>query len=488
MTDDSDYYAILGVSRDATEAAIRDAFASLLSQFSQEGKGEPADPAYQQILHAYDVLSDSDRRATYDSLMAETAVSALTVNVQASRDEIQLSKTLQLIYLLIEIIPPDIRSKSQRPLNLSLVIDRSTSMKGERLNHVKSAIELLVGKLAPDDMLSIISFSDRAEIVVPAEPVKNKQVLMSKVRGIFASGGTEIYQGLAASMQQLRQASLAQYTNRLILLTDGHTYGDADQCLQLAREAARQNVDISAFGIGSEWNDEFLDSLVAPSGGQSQYIETPAQIIDYLRKQIKGLGNIYARDLRLSLDFPRNVAPKFSFKLTPFAQPLAINNNAIKLGNIESRHPLSFLLELGIEPQTMPARITIPLNFTVNLPKQAEFSFKHSYKVAILEHVAQVEPPPGIKKAVRMLNMYRMNEKVVDDVEAGHLEAATRRMRHLTTRLLEAGQTRLAQQAHAEGDRLAAMGTLSLEGRKKLKYGTRALLSQTLATMDLNSE
>ena len=81
-----------------------------------------------------------------------------------------------------------------------------------------------------------------------------------------------------------------------------------------------------------------------------------------------------------------------------------------------------------------------------------------------------------------------MNEKVMDDVEAGHLNAATKRMKHLSTRLLEVGQTKLAQQAHLEGERLAAMGNLSPEGRKKLKYGTRALLSQTIAAMDLDTE
>jgi hypothetical protein len=84
--------------------------------------------------------------------------------------------------------------------------------------------------------------------------------------------------------------------------------------------------------------------------------------------------------------------------------------------------------------------------------------------------------------------MYRLNEKALDEVDAGQLESATKRMKHLTARLLEAGQTRLAQQAHLEGERLANMGTLSLEGRKKLKYGTRALLAQTIVNLNLDAE
>lgn len=483
MTDEFDYYAILGVSRQATEETIRDAFSGLLSQFPADVSLQD-NTAYQQILHAFNVLSDPSRRDTYDALLMETAVSQLKVNVQASRDQIKASSGVQLLYLLIDILPPAVDAASQRPLNLSLVIDRSTSMKGERLDHVKAALEILINKLAPGDIISIISFSDRAEVVVPSGPITNKQALLFKIRSIYTTGGTEIYQGLVAGMREIHQVPLHEYINHLILLTDGHTYGDADRCQQLAQEAARQSVDFSAFGIGAEWNDKFLDQLVSPSSGQSQYIESPTQIIDYLRKRVIGLGDVYARHLRLSVTFPKNIVARYGFKLSPFPQPLTISDGQIKLGNIEGRRPLSFLLELSIETQPQEKRITIPLHFTANLPPEQEYTFKHQYQIVVEEEVAKSPPPPAIIEAVRLLTLYQINEKALDDVEAGDLEAATRRMRHLTTRLLEAGQTKLAQQAYTEGERLATMGTLSLEGRKKLKYGTRALLAQTLADLD----
>lgn len=484
MIDEFDYYAILGVSRDASESDIRDAFANCLSRFPKD-VSEESDPAYQQIMLAYNVLSDPERRQTYDSLIVETAVTAPLITVQASRETLPVSDTIQRLYLLVELKPPTADTQPHRPINLSLVIDRSTSMKGERLAHVKSAIELLINKLTPEDTLSIVSFSDRAEVVVSAQPVTDKKNILFKLRSIQPSGGTEIYQGLNAGLKEMRQMPLDQYTNHLILLTDGHTYGDADQCLNLVRQAAQMGVGCTAFGIGTEWNDHFLDQLVAPSGGQSQYIENPAQILDYLQQRISGLGVIFARDLHMSMEFPQSVKLQFGFKLAPFAQPLALDGDELKLGNIEGRRPLSFLLELNIEPQTIPTRITIPLNFTTSQPAN---SFKHRYQITVLKDVSPTPPPSELIKAVRLLNMYRMNEKVQDDVDAGDLESATKRMRHLSTRLLEAGQAKLAQQAYTEGERLASMGTLSLEGRKKLKYGTRALLAQTLINLEIDSE
>jgi Ca-activated chloride channel family protein len=294
-----------------------------------------------------------------------------------------------------------------------------------------------------------------------------------------------MFQGLNAGMKELRQVNLTQYNNHLILLTDGHTYGDADQCLSLAQQAAKLGIGYSAFGLGSEWNDTFLDQLVSPSGGQSQYIENPAQILDYLQQRINGLGTIHARDLRLAMDFPKSVAPKFGFKLSPFAQPIALDADELKLGNIEGRHVLSFLLELSVEPQKMETRLGLHFSFTTSRPPQ---SFKNRHQITVLENVTPQPPPTEIVKAVRLLNMYRMNEKVLDEVDAGQLESATKRMKHLTSRLLEAGQTRLAQQAHLEGERLANIGSLSADGRKKLKFGTRALLAQTIINMDLDAE
>jgi Ca-activated chloride channel family protein len=484
MTDEFDYYAILGVPRDATDSAIRDAFANSLSQFPAD-VGNRENPAYERIMLAYSVLSDPVRRETYDSLVAETAVPPLKITIQTSREQLPISPSPQLVYLLVNVKPAETEVQLSPPINLSLVIDRSTSMKGDRLEYVKSALELLINKLSPEDTISIISFSDRADVVVSSQPAADKRSLLFKTRGIYTSGGTEIFQGLNAGMKELRQVNLTQYNNHLILLTDGHTYGDADQCLSLAQEAAKLGIGYSAFGLGSEWNDQFLDQLVAPSGGQSQYIENPAQILDYLQQRISGLGTIHAHDLRLSLEFPKSIVPQFGFKLSPFAQPIALDGDELKLGNVEGRRALSFLLELNIEPQKMETRLSLPFNFTTGQPRQ---SFKHRHQITVLETVAPQAPPTEIVKAVRLLNMYRMNEKVLDEVDAGQLESATKRMKHLTTRLLEAGQTRLAQQAYLEGERLANMGTLSSEGRKKLKYGTRALLAQTIINLDLDAE
>jgi Ca-activated chloride channel family protein len=414
------------------------------------------------------------------------ATDLLDVRVLGSRQAIAALDFAQLLYLLVDIRPPRQMKIEQRPLNLCLVIDRSTSMKGERLERVKAAASLLIEKLGPDDFISIITFSDRAEVVVPSSRVETKSALIARARSVIASGGTEIYQGLRAGVLELGKVTLKDKTNYLILLTDGHTYGDDDACLTLAQKIAAQGIGLSAFGIGSDWNDQFLDSLVSPSSGQSAYIESANQVFEFLQKRINGLGMVYAQNLRLLPEFPMGVSLKSGFKVAPFAQPLSTDSTTYRLGAIEGRAPLSVLLEFTIEPQLPGRNINLPLHLTSDIPAYSVQNYvsKNSFELAVVTEEPRINPPKELTNAVQALNLYRLNEKVWEEVEVGNLTQATTRMRRLTTRLLEAGHAQLAQQAYAETERLASLGTLSLEGRKRLKYGTRSLITQTINLED----
>ncbi len=485
MTGQFDYYAILGVSKDASIDEIKEAFIDLRTKIPRADQNPNKNKKYKRILNAFEVLSDSQRRSIYDSLLVETTdESTLEIKIQTSRDQIPLTDNPQLIYLLIDLLSPSQQSKNkntQLPLNLSLVIDRSTSMKGKRLDHVKKAVDMIVEKMTAQDVLSIISYSDRADVVVESEVISDKMSIRSKVRSIFASGGTEIFQGLQAGYKEIIKQNLGEYTNHLILLTDGHTYGDSEQCLELAQKAADMHIGFSAFGIGSEWNDKFLDQLVSPSGGQSGFIESPENVIEFLQNRIKGLGQVFAKNVCLANSFPKSVKIENAFKLQPFAQPISISDKVIKLGDIEERSPLSILLELRIEAQPIETRINIPFSFEAVFTAQGNQnrSLKQSHQILVMTDPVAEKPPDDIVNAVRNLSMYRMNEKVQEEIEAGNVDMATTRMRYLSTRLLQAGETQLAHQAHNEAERIANMGDFSDEGKKRLKYGTRALIAQT---------
>jgi hypothetical protein len=106
-----------------------------------------------------------------------------------------------------------------------------------------------------------------------------------------------------------------------------------------------------------------------------------------------------------------------------------------------------------------------------------DHTFVQGLNLSVADNVPAISPAPDLVEAVNVLNLYRMNEAAQQAVDEGDLATATRRLKQLTARLKESGQAGLARQAQLELERVSSMGQLSEDGRKRLKYGTRALFA-----------
>ncbi len=476
--DERNYYEILGLNRDAGAADIEAAFQRIYARYAADDLHPPA-LDLEHIHHAYDVLRDPQRRQLYDGLLAEVD-EPIAIHLQVSSQELPLIDAPQMLYLFSELRPRKVARQEVLPLNICLVVDCSTSMRGERLQRVKSALALLLSNLSSADFLSVVTFSDRADVVLPPQPVGKHEDPAQWLEDIKASGGTEIYHGLLSGMKQLHKVSLNEYNNHLLLLTDGRTYGDEEHCLNLAREAARQDITIHAFGIGSDWDDSFLDALVDPSTGLVAYIDEPGKIVSALQEKLLDLGNTYAHQVRLLADWPQSIELLEGFLLTPYAQPLRSTGGELLLGALEGGGALSFLLAFVVKPQPIATRIRIPLKITAELPGRGTQTFQEQIQLSISAGASQEQPPEDILHAARLLTLYHLHERAWREAEAGQTAEAVRHMRHLSTRLLESGETELALQADLQAKQLIQTGNLSEAGHKKLKYGTRALARKTL--------
>ena len=406
----------------------------------------------------------------------------LDINIEASRTSVVAQEESQLLYLLVNLGPAENIEVSNSPVNLCLVIDRSTSMTGLRLQSVKAAARTVFDELSSEDVYSLVTFSDRAETIWAAGEARDKQALRSAIERIGASGGTEIFQGLQLGVDQIRHSPLANFTNHLIILTDGHTYGDDEACLALARKAAVDGINFSAFGIGPDWNDRFLDELAGLSGGETAYLESPGQVHLDLHYRIQTLGSTYARNLRLISDFPEEVELSAAFRVAPIAQPLSLNGSEVRLGSVRGNMPLSLLLEFVITVKEPGRVISMPIVISADIPSKmaSKHRVKEQFDLAVTDQEVEPDPPDNLLAAVQAWNFHQMNEKAWDDIEAGDFNRAQTRLRLLSTRLFEAGHSGLAGQILSESERLTAFTTVSLEGRKKLKFGTRALVTRTV--------
>lgn len=347
------------------------------------------------------------------------------------------------------------------------------------MDAVKATAIELIRQLHPDDILSIISFSDRADIIVPAVRRLDRVEAETKISMLRPGGGTEIFRGLEAGLFEVQRNLSSKRINQIILITDGRTYGDEQDCLQLANRAISKGIRINGLGIGSNWNDIFLDDLATRTGGRSIYISRISDLNEFMQDMFKDMGDVFGDQTSLALDLSPGVTLNYAYRLNPDSSPLPISDS-IKLGSLLRESSLVVLLEFTIEPllrRAYKAEIGRgTLTMQIHSVEATSFTRQLMFSRPI-DHLNLSEVPPNdIVQALAHISLYRMQEKVHTELFAGNIEAANLQLEMLATQLISRGEKDLAQTALMEAERLRSTQALSIEGSKQIKYGTRGLV------------
>ena len=471
---EKNYYASLGLPAGSDAEEIKRAYRNLARRYHPDsGSGDVE--AFLLVQVAYEVLGDSALRRTYDRQCNRDV--PFVCEVVLSRAQLPALEIEQMLYLLLDIRPQQGLTTAHQPLNLALIIDRSTSMRGARIENVKLAALDLVNSLQPQDRLALISFSDRAEVLMPSTEVRNKVTFRSAISRLVPGGGTEIYQGLLAGLQEVRRHCTDSYISHVILFTDGRTYGDELQALAEARRAGAQNIGLSALGIGEDWNDVFLDDLARGGNGISAYISSPSQVQKILRERIDELSTIVARGLRLKLTWDSSVRLRSISRVAPYLEMLDISDGEpLFLGDLNGE-PLIVLLELAVQQSQTGERHIVSLNLegTEHLGKQP-VHLRQSISAQFVRGQPEQEPVPvRLLNALSHMNVFRLQERAWRALDSGNSVQATQLLEFASTQLLNMGHRELSRAALLEAGRVAQGGAPTLGGRKKLRYGTRSL-------------
>ncbi|MEW5869987.1 MAG: DnaJ domain-containing protein [Chloroflexota bacterium] len=475
------FYDLLGLPPDATLEEIRRAYHKAARQLHPDvNKETGASEMFMRIQQAYETLADHKKHAAYDQELIAQTQSLLTLEMLYSRSALPIIEENQLLYVLLDFVPVKTQAHSKTPpINLSLIIDRSTSMQGERMDMVKSAAIELIRQLKPNDTLSIIAFSDRADIILPAGHSMDRSSVETQIHMLKSGGGTEIFRGLEAGFSETRRYANKTFINHMILLTDGRTYGDEEACLKLANAAAREGIHIHGLGMGTEWNDAFLDELASRTGGTSNYIYNNKDIRNFLNDKFSQLSRIFAEQVSLNLKVDSSASLQSVFRLQPDAATLPTGHQ-IHLGSIPKDAKLSILLEFIIEPiPEDTTRVKIAYGELAFQPiATAMLSSKIPFQITRLTGDTQATdlPPQPIFHALSQITLYKMQEKARRDVNAGNVQEASLRLQRLATQLISVGERELAQTALIEAERIQRTHAFSPEGEKRIKYGTRSLL------------
>ncbi len=480
------HYARLGVSYDATPEEIKRAFHRAAKDVHPDTSTSKSGATQFLLLkEAFDILSNAKARANYDqSLHAAHQTTGLQLQTLLSRTRLVRTREPQLLYAMVRVAPADVIESEKPSINVCLVVDKSTSMHGKRMDMVKVTSRRILQQLNQGDFFSVVTFSDRAEVVVePARDLDQKK-MDARISLIQTGGGTEMFHGLNLGYQLIMRNHRTTNINHIILITDGQTYGDESKCLDLARQIKGQGITISAIGIGKEWNEHFLDNLAARTGGTSVYVSRAHDLKSFLELKFNALHESYAENIRMQVtNTDTDARLRYVFRVRPEPNRLD-TEGAIALGNIGQREPLVFLLEILVPnaEEYEGVKSVMRCEIRYNLSGKDVPAAIHLFDIRLPISVENIQesPPPEIIQAMSRLTLYRMQEQARMEVDNGDVAAATRRLKYLATNVSESGDHDLASTILEEAERLEG-GKAHLSGlEKSIMYGTKALITEKL--------
>ncbi len=405
--------------------------------------------------------------------------------VRTNKPNFPVTNAPQMAYILLEAMPTDVVAAVQMPLNFALVLDQSGSMSGDKMKNMKIAAKMAVDQMGPNDIVSIVTYDETPRKIVTTQPVTDRAALHRQIDGIKDGGGTTMSVGMRAGLDLLRQNLGAGRASRMILLTDGQTFGDEPLCQQIAGEAGQAGVPITVYGLGEDWNQQLLESIALASGGVSDFIDdaTPHKIVDEFRRTVMAAQAAVVQNANLILRLVQGVTPKNVWQVLPQISKLghrALSDRDVQvfLGDLEKGQGRSVLVELMVPPrQTGRYRIAqAELDYDVPLSNLTAQKVKADILLGFTGDPAQAaQVDPGVMNIIEKVTTFKLQTRALDDAAAGNIVGATQKLRAAATRLLEMGESELAADMQREATSLEQGGQMSAKGTKKISYATRKL-------------
>ncbi|MEO8607438.1 MAG: FHA domain-containing protein [Chloroflexota bacterium] len=256
----------------------------------------------------------------------------------------------QKLYLMARLASgPAPDSLRRHPLNLSLVIDRSGSMGGDKIAYTRQAAQFLVQNLGANDWLSIVLYNEGVDTLLQPEQVTHKDAINQKIATIKAGGMTNLSGGWLQGSTLVAQNLKPDYLNRVILMSDGlanRGVTDPTKLLALAQQKRDQGISTTTMGLGADFNEDLMMAMADAGGGAFYFIESPEVAPMIFEEELRGLLNLVGQNLIISVeptDYVTNVSQLNAYNMHSNGQRVSFD-----LGDVFGDEVKTLVLELSI--------------------------------------------------------------------------------------------------------------------------------------------
>jgi Ca-activated chloride channel family protein len=245
-------------------------------------------------------------------LSAGASGKAIELTAELDRPVI-LAGQKQTVYLRIGLkgCPAEI-FKERAPVNVAVVIDKSGSMAGEKIEKAKEAAILALHRLKHDDIVSVVLYDSDVEVLVPAAKLTDRDDIIRKIRRIEAGGSTALYAGVQTGAGQIREYLSKRYVNRIVLLSDGLANVGPDRPADLGRLGANlidEGISVTTIGLGRGYNEDLMSQLAYKSDGGHYFAHDADELAGVFDQEFGRALSVVAQKVIIEITCPEGMRP-----------------------------------------------------------------------------------------------------------------------------------------------------------------------------------
>lgn len=381
---------------------------------------------------------------------------------------------------LVRITVPEVHLAGERPLlNLGLVVDRSGSMSGIKLKKAKKAAGYCVDQLLPDDLVSVVIFDDRVEVLVPPTPGSERPNIKKALETIRSGGSTALHAAWVRGGRLVAENLEPRKINRVILLTDGlANVGETDpQVFFTQAEGLYQHgISTTTIGVGNDFNEDLLVGMAKAGGGNSWFVEGPEDFQRIFETEMGVLLREVCSKVRLGLEPAEGV--QILDVLNDFDRTAS---GKYRLPNLLAGESLDVLVRVRL-PGGPLGRAPV-FQATMGWAFQGSSEERSFQKEAYIVYApaAELEGQENHREVVKirqLLGSARARRQAMAEIDAGELAAARKTLRNWLNSSLMLFQTTQDPELSQDSQELDALlkemediTNLKLS-RKKMAYSS----------------
>lgn len=361
------------------------------------------------------------------------ATHALSQTTLAVRETTQVSLVLRF--------GADPAAKSgtpRRPLNLSLVLDRSGSMGGTPLRQAIKAAKALVDELTDKDLLSVVTFDDEISTIVPPAYVQDKKAVKASIDKVHAGGTTNLHGGWQEGGKHVGKKFSQQLVNRVLLLTDGHAnvgVTDTPSLVQRAQAKAGEGVATTTLGFGTSFNEDLLIAMARAGEGNYYYIESHEDLEQVFHIELEGLASVCGQNLVVKIE-PEAVVES-ALVLNQYRTEEKGRALSVTVGDVYAVEEKVLALDLALRPGATGPFPIARITYTYQVLEDGALKDVRGELVVRAEAVTDAAGAPDLSivgQAVR-LRAAKAKDEAVELADKGKLKDAAQKLQQIAESL-----------------------------------------------------